>query len=122
MADAVASQTIMDGITHAVLKFTNISDATGEVAVVKVDPALLSKDGTGRACTDLVIEKMWYETVTMGVDILWDATANVVAFTLPKDHTNSHDFSEFRGIWNNAAAGKTGKIKFTTVGAAANAR
>ena len=35
MADAVTSQTIIDGPKTAVLKFTNISDGTGEDAVKK---------------------------------------------------------------------------------------
>ena len=30
MADAVTSQTIVDGDKHAVMKFTNVSDGTGE--------------------------------------------------------------------------------------------
>ena len=37
MADTVTSQTIQDGEKKAILKFTNISDGTGESAVTKVD-------------------------------------------------------------------------------------
>ena len=37
MADAVASQTIVDDNRRAVIKLTNISDGTGESAVTKVD-------------------------------------------------------------------------------------
>ena len=37
MADAVASQTIVEGPNKVVMKFTNISDGTGESAVTKVD-------------------------------------------------------------------------------------
>ena len=37
MADAVTSQTIVDGDKHVVMKFTNVSDGTGESAVTKVD-------------------------------------------------------------------------------------
>ena len=37
MADAVASQTILDGERLAVLRFTNVSDGTGESNVAKVD-------------------------------------------------------------------------------------
>ncbi len=33
MADAVTSQTLFDGDKHVVMKFTNISDGTGESAV-----------------------------------------------------------------------------------------
>ena len=37
MADAVATQTIQDGERNAVLRFTNVSDGTGESNVVKLD-------------------------------------------------------------------------------------
>ena len=37
MADAVATQTLIDGDKKVVQKFTNISDGSGEAAVVKVD-------------------------------------------------------------------------------------
>jgi len=122
MADAVTTQVIEDGIKYAILKFTNISDgASGESAVDKVVPANLSKDGLGNPCTGVVVEKIWYETAVYGVDIFWDATADVPIFTIPKDHTNIQDFSEFGGIWNNAGAGKTGKIQFSTVGTPAAA-
>ena len=65
MADAVTSQTIQDGQRKAVLKFTNISDGTGESAVTK----------------------------------------------------GYHDYSDFSGIPNDAGSGKTGDMKFTTIGA-----
>ena len=35
MADAVTSQTIQDGEKTAIMKFTNVSDGTGESAVKK---------------------------------------------------------------------------------------
>ena len=40
MADAVTSQTLIDGPAHTVMKFTNISDGTGESAVTKVDVSM----------------------------------------------------------------------------------
>ena len=36
MADSVTSQTLLDGERLAIMKFTNISDGTGESAVTKV--------------------------------------------------------------------------------------
>ena len=42
MADAVTSQTFIDGPKHAVLKFTNVSDGSGEDAVTKVDVSALA--------------------------------------------------------------------------------
>ena len=79
MADTVASQTIQDGLKTAVLKFTNISDGTGESAVTKVDVSALGGDASGRACTDATIEKIWWQCTGMKVSILFDATSDVLA-------------------------------------------
>ena len=43
MADAVASQTIVEGPNKVVIEFTNISDSTGENAVTKVDVDALAE-------------------------------------------------------------------------------
>ena len=51
MADTVTSQTIQDGERVAVLKFTNVSDGTGESAVKKVDVSALSTNSAGESCT-----------------------------------------------------------------------
>ena len=44
MADTVTSQTIQDGERRAVMRFTNVSDGTGESAVKKVDVSALAKN------------------------------------------------------------------------------
>ena len=50
MADAVTSQTLSDGDSTAVMKFTNISDGNGESSVKKVDvSALTANSHTGAA-------------------------------------------------------------------------
>ena len=46
MADAVTSQTIVDGDRYAVIKLTNVSDGTGESAVTKVDVSSLASLGS----------------------------------------------------------------------------
>jgi len=121
MADAVTSQTIFDGARKAIMKFTNISDGTGESAVLKVDvSALAAQDGA--TCTSVSILKIEAITRGMGVDILWDATTDVICLTIGEDQFQSHDFSEYGGLPNNAGAGKTGDILFTTVGAASGDR
>ena len=48
MADAVTSQTLMDGERLAIMKFTNISDGTGESLVTKVNVANLAASGAGK--------------------------------------------------------------------------
>ena len=61
MADAVTSQTLVDGNQIAVLKFTNISDGSGESAVKKVDVSALATNVRGEACTRATIEKIWWQ-------------------------------------------------------------
>jgi len=116
MADAVASQTILDGPTHAVMKFTNISDGTGESAVAKVDVSALANSSAGEACTSVSIEQIWWQCNGMAVSILWDASTDVLAIRLGENQSGYHDYRSFGGLTNNSGSGKTGDIKFTTVG------
>lgn len=118
MADAVTSQTILDGDRNVVMKFTNVSDGTGEAAVLKVDVSALS--GYGKNWTEVRIEKILATTFGMGVQILWNATTDLLAWYVPADQYIELDFNKFGGIPNNAGAGKTGDIMFTTVGHTAN--
>lgn len=122
MADAVTTQTIQDGERLAVLKFTNISDGTGESAVLKVDVSTLNPDNLGHACNGVKILKVWAQTFGMGVDILWDATTDAICETIPADVMYRMKYDEFGGLPNNAGAGKTGDVMFTTVGATAGDR
>jgi hypothetical protein len=117
MADAVTSQTLIDGPAHAVLKFTNISDGTGESAVTKVDVSALESDQNGLACSGVDIERIWWQCIGMKVQILWDATSDAFCIELGENQSGNHDYTVFGGLTNNAGTGKTGDIKFTTVGA-----
>jgi hypothetical protein len=113
MADAVATHTMYESATDLVVKFTNVSDGTGEAAVTKVDVSALSP-----ACAEVDIRKIVYATDGMAVRILWDATADVVAWCVPANQHGEYDFTKDfpGGIRNNAGAGKTGDVQFTTVG------
>jgi len=116
MADTVSSQTLYDGSKTAVLKFTNISDGTGESAVKKVDVSALNADSDGNPCTGVVIERLWWQCIGMKVQILWDATTDLLCIELGENQSGDHDYTIFGGLTNNAGAGKTGDIDFTTVG------
>ena len=116
MADTVASQTIDDGPKYAVIKLTNISDGTGESAVTKVDVSGLASSANGVACTGATIQKIWWQCTGMKVSILFDATSDVLAIQLAENQSGYHDYTSFGGLTNNAGSGKTGDIKFTTVG------
>ena len=116
MADAVASQTIQDGERTAVMRFTNVSDGTGESAVKKVDVSALAANSAGQACTEVHIQRIYWMTVGMSVKMEFDASTNVLLTHIPADATGDEYYDNFTAIPNNAGSGKTGDIDFTTVG------
>ena len=78
MADVVTSQTIVDTSgTKTVMKFTNMSDGSGETLVTKMDAsalAFMTEDATK------TIAKIWWSINTTngksGVELLWAGTTN----------------------------------------------
>jgi hypothetical protein len=114
MADAVTSQTILDGERLFIGKFTNFSDGTGETGVIKIDVSTLNPNSFGLACNGVKLNKIYGTTHGLEVQILWDATTDVFAWQIPQNSNYLMDFSSFGGIPNNAGAGKTGDVLFTT--------
>ena len=109
MADAVTSQTLVDGKRNVVMKFTNLSDGTGESAVKKVDVSALND-----APSLVKVEKIHYCVNGMVATLLWDADTDVRMVDLQGD--GCFDFTRFGGLINNAGTGVTGDIMLTTTG------
>jgi hypothetical protein len=120
MADAVSSQTILDGERLFIGKFTDISDGSGETAVVKINASSLSPNAFGLACNGVKINKIWATTHGMEVRILFDATIDTFAWMIPQNTNYFMDFSSFGGIPSNAGGGANGNVLFTTADATAN--
>ena len=121
MADAVTSQTLSDGDRIAVVKFTNISDGTGESSVEKVDISGFATNMHGETPARATIEQIWYDVGGMRVALEWNATTNVVAAVLggsaAAGNVSGHmDFRSFGGLKNNAGSGIDGDIDLTTSG------
>lgn len=114
MADAVTTQILEQGPRNVVMKFTNVSDGSGESGVLKVDVSTLT-GFNGQTPSEVLIEKIQYLLFGMQVQILWDADTDVLAVELVPDAGDCVDFREWP-ISNNAGTGKTGDIRFTTVG------
>ena len=120
MADAVTSQTILDsGGRDLVMKFTNISDGTGESAVAKIDvSALTSSAITGQSCNRVVLQRIWFSNVGLGWSLYWNATSNMFICQSPKDWTDTWDVTDssqtLPGIPNNAGSGINGDLLLTT--------
>ena len=103
MADVVTSQTIVDTSgTKTVMKFTNISDGSGETLVTKMDASALTfmtEDATKK------IAKIWWAINTTngksGVELLWAGTTNsTIGFF---SGTGYHDYyTAGNAIPNNA--------------------
>jgi hypothetical protein len=124
MADAVATRVIEQTATHYIAHFTNISDGTGESAVVKVDKSALTNATDGAEAGSLDIEKVVWCCDGMQVRILWDHTADDLALAL--SGSGSLDFkgdrntipgkSNMGGLKDPRSTGGTGDILFTTNG------
>ena len=65
MADAVTSQTIIDGERNCVMKFTNVSDGSGESAVAKVDVSALATNSRGVSCSEVRVMRISHSVVGM---------------------------------------------------------
>tara|TARA_R100001129_G_scaffold47937_1_gene32731 strand:+ start:650 stop:1057 length:408 start_codon:yes stop_codon:yes gene_type:complete len=116
MADAVTTQTIIDGERNCVMKFTNVSDGTGESAVAKVDVSALASNAAGVACSEVRVMRISHAVVGMSVQLFFDASSNVLLAELAESSNGHMEFADFGGIPNNAGSGKTGDILFTTKG------
>ena len=117
MADAVTSQTLLDGERLAIMKFTNISDGTGETAVTKVNVANLAKSASGLACTAVTVTKITSVCHGLEVRMYWDASTDVPFFLSTINTNYENDFSNIGGITNNSGTGKNGNIVFSTADA-----
>ena len=116
MADAVTSQTIIDGERNCIMKFTNVSDGTGESAVAKVDVSALASNSAGTACSEVRVMRISHAIVGMSVQLFLNATSNVLLVELAESSNGHMDFKDFGGLPNNAGSGKNGDILFTTKG------
>jgi len=121
MADVVTSQTIVDTSgTKTVMKFTNMSDGSGETLVTKMDASALTfmtEDATKS------IAKIWWSINTTngksGVELLWAGTTNsTIGFFTGVGY---HDyFTSGNSIPNNATltanTSPSGDVLFSTKG------
>jgi hypothetical protein len=116
MAITATSQTLFDGERVAIMKFYATMSATeNETNVVKVNPATLLPSNAGGACDAVSILKVTSLTHGLEVQMNWVATAPVVIETIPPNTQYTQDFSAIGGLTNNAGAGKTGGISFSTL-------
>ena len=126
MADTVTSQTLKDHAKGYAVKFTNISDGTGETNVRKVDASALvaaNADGTER----LTITKLFWSiasgtssTMSPRVTLTWDGGTPATIVTLTGSGFWDLTTAGQAPLTNNAVSAN-GDILLTTTGFTANA-
>tara|TARA_S200002703_G_C3610822_1_gene187590 strand:+ start:71 stop:484 length:414 start_codon:yes stop_codon:yes gene_type:complete len=122
MADIVSTTTIADNPREAVFAFHyQYVDTGNESAVTKIDVSSLVKSSSGETCTGLKILECWWVIKDMTVQVLADATVDVMILHLSEDQAGYQDFTKVGGLPASSSYGAspTGDIKFTTTGAGA---
>lgn len=120
MADTVDTLDIFKGTKKYVVRFTNISDGTGESAVAKVVKAGLTGP-TGVAPSKLVVEEIYWSVQGFtSVRLHWNHTAadEIAVLSSGNGYMNP---GKAGGLVDPASAGGTGDIQFTTAGAVVGA-
>jgi len=116
MADAVTSETLLDGPSDLVMRFRNVSDGSGESAVAKVDASALSANAHGALVSKVIVEQVWWNTVGMSAELFWNASTNLSARKIKIDSEGYSDYKNFGGLINNAGSGVNGDVLLTTTG------
>lgn len=122
MADAVTITTY-DSSREVTVHLTNISDGTGESAVLKIDRSALNIGG--RAVQRFVLrEARWAVQGFTSVRILWDHTTDDVAMVMAG--SGYETFDAFGGKKDpntsaDAVTGAIGDVLLTTAGAVSGA-
>jgi len=109
--------TSIDSSSLAVVTISNLL-STDETNALKIDVSQLEPEpGTGRPVREVYIERIKAITSGVDVDILWDATSPEHCLSISGDSGIDWDFRAVGPLTNNAGAGKTGNILFSTNGA-----
>jgi hypothetical protein len=114
MADAVTNTTLFDGTKKLVVHLTNLSDGTGETAVIKVDKDLFVGPKGGEP-SNFSVEKIKYDVQGMHVKLYLDRTTPQTLAVLKG--FGEIDYRSSGGLLLKAT-GNTGDILLTTGGQA----
>lgn len=119
MADTVDTITVFSGTKKKTLRLTNVSDGTGESAVVKADISTFT-GLSGIAPTSTVIEEIeWAIQGFTSVRLFWDHTTDDEIAVL--SGVGSVSWKDFGGLKDPKSTGGTGDILLTTAGALSGA-
>lgn len=117
MADTVDTVTLFRGTTRCAVRLTNISDGTGESAVVKVDKSAIAATLGITEPSKIVVEELYwniqgFNSVRLHFDHTTDDELDVLC------NSGYRDYKPFGGLVDPGSSGGTGDIILTTNGGA----
>ncbi len=123
MADAVTARVVLNTTYRYIVHLTNVSDGTGESAVIKADKsALVAPDGSEPASLDIEWVR-WNVQGFTSVRLLWDHDTDDAALVLSgsgyddfQGRIDPTDYNEGASVKDPRTAGGTGDILLTTAG------
>lgn len=119
MADTIDSLVLQSGGKHHIVRLTNVSDATGESGVVKVDVSTLL-NANGKVPTKTRVKEIaWSTGGFTSIRLFWDADTDDEIVVL--SGSGYLDLHAVGGLKDPFTAGATGDIKLTTAGAISGA-
>lgn len=113
MAASYTKQLIADGARNYIIKLSIVSDVAAELT------SQLAVNTTGDLLNDGRYGKLLKVDAALSgfsATLFWDATADVRAAEITADSEVHLDFRCIGGLPNNAGAGKTGDMLFSTNG------
>lgn len=113
MVDTVSTNVIYSDKSRRVVQIFNVSDGTGESAVVKIDKSALVGNN-GIEPTKFAVNKIVGFVDGMVVDIYFDRGTDVKIARLGQGYSK-RDFREFKGFVDTGSGG-TGDVIVTTTG------
>lgn len=116
MANVVTQQILEDGQLNHIVKVEMLLDTSDMAETVIIDVSALSSMGDLQgACSRVNIKRIIYDIEdTLTVNLFWDAIADVSIWRLVG--RGVIDLKKAGGLKNNAGAGVTGDVSFTTQG------
>ena len=122
MADITTTTKISENDREVVYAFQyQYIDTGDEAAVLKVDVSGLDPNVAGESCASVRIVEAWWTIYGLTVEVLADASTDVIIMHLDENQSGYQDFSRFGGLPKTTTYGSSpsGDIKFTTTGSGA---
>lgn len=121
MADVVDTIALISGQNRRVIRITNVSDGTGESAVIKVDKStFVGPDGVNEPGKLVIEEIQWSIQGFSSVRLFWDHTTDDEVCVLGTGN-GYFNYRSVGGLVDPASAGQTGDLLLTTAGAISGA-